>query len=30
MNSGGMVYLQCAGTWYRPQGTQYIVVDPPY
>jgi hypothetical protein len=27
---GGMVYQQCAGTWYQPQGTQYIVVNPPY
>jgi hypothetical protein len=27
---GGMVYQQCAGTWYQPQGTQFIVVNAPY
>lgn len=27
---GGMVYQQCGTTWYQPQGTQYIVVNPPY
>jgi len=27
---GGMVYQQCGGTWYQAQGTQYIVVNPPY
>jgi hypothetical protein len=27
---GGMVYQQCGGTWYQPQGSQYIVVNPPY
>jgi len=25
-----MVYQQCGGTWYQPQGSQYIVVNPPY
>ncbi|HMO45995.1 MAG TPA: hypothetical protein PKB14_08175 [Rubrivivax sp.] len=27
---GGMVYQQCGSSWYQPQGTQYIVVNPPY
>jgi hypothetical protein len=30
VNYGGMVYQQCGGTWYAPQGAQYIVVNPPY
>ena len=30
VNYGGMVYQQCGGTWYQPQGAQYIVVNPPY
>ena len=30
VNYGGMVYQQCGGTWYAPQGSQYIVVNPPY
>jgi hypothetical protein len=30
VNYGGMVYQQCGGTWYAPQGPQYIVVNPPY
>jgi hypothetical protein len=30
VNYGGMVYQQCGGTWYAPQGAQYIVVSPPY
>ena len=30
VNYGGMVYQQCGGTWYQPQGGQYIVVNPPY
>ena len=30
VNYGGMVYQQCGGTWYAPQGSQYIVVSPPY
>jgi hypothetical protein len=25
-----MVYQQCGGTWYAPQGSQYVVVNPPY
>jgi hypothetical protein len=27
---GGMIYQQCGGTWYQPQGTQFIVVNAPY
>jgi hypothetical protein len=30
VNYGGMVYQQCGGTWYAPQGSQFIVVSPPY
>jgi len=30
VNYGGMIYQQCGSTWYQPQGTQYIVVNPPY
>lgn len=30
VNYAGMIYQQCGGTWYQPQGTQYIVVNPPY
>lgn len=30
VNHGGVVYQQCGGTWYAPQGSQYIVVNPPY
>jgi hypothetical protein len=30
INYGGMIYQQCGSTWYQPQGTQYIVVNPPY
>lgn len=30
VNHGGMVYQQCGGTWYAPQGSQFIVVAPPY
>jgi hypothetical protein len=26
----GMVYQQCGATWYQPQGSQYVVVNPPY
>ena len=29
VNYGGMVYQQCGGTWYAPQGSQYVVVNPP-
>jgi hypothetical protein len=27
---GGMIYQQCGNTWYAPQGSQYVVVNPPY
>jgi len=30
VNYGGIVYQQCGSTWYAPQGTQYMVVNPPY
>ena len=30
VNYGGMVYQQCGGTWYAPQGSQFVVVNPPY
>ena len=30
VNYGGIVYQQCGGTWYQPQGAQYLVVAPPY
>ena len=30
VNYGGMIYQQCAGTWYQPQGSQFVVVNPPY
>ncbi|SOZ39906.1 hypothetical protein [Cupriavidus neocaledonicus] len=30
VNYGGMVYQQCGSTWYLPQGSQYVVVNPPY
>lgn len=30
VNYGGIVYQQCGTTWYQPQGTQYMVVNPPY
>jgi hypothetical protein len=30
MNYGGIVYQQCGGTWYQPQGSQFVVVNPPY
>ena len=30
VNYGGMVYQQCVSTWYQPQGSQYVVVNPPY
>jgi hypothetical protein len=29
LNYGGMVYQQCGGAWHQPQGTQFIVVNPP-
>ncbi|WER48629.1 hypothetical protein CupriaWKF_28080 [Cupriavidus sp. WKF15] len=30
VNYAGMVYQQCGTTWYQPQGSQYVVVNPPY
>jgi len=30
VNYGGIVYQQCGTTWYQPQGSQYVVVGPPY
>ena len=30
VNYGGVVYQQCGGTWYAPQGSQFVVVNPPY
>lgn len=27
---GGVYYQQCGASWYMPQGSQYIVVAPPY
>ena len=30
LNYGGMIYQQCGSTWYQPQGSQYVVINPPY
>ncbi|WP_341677380.1 hypothetical protein [Niveibacterium sp. SC-1] len=30
INYGGAIYQQCGSTWYMPQGSQYVVVNPPY
>ena len=30
VNYGGMVYQQCGSVWYQPQGSQFVVVNPPY
>ncbi len=30
VNYGGVVYQQCGSTWYQPQGSQYVVINPPY
>jgi len=30
VNYGGIIYQQCGGTWYAPQGPQFVVVAPPY
>ena len=30
VNYGGMIYQQCGNTWYQPQGSQYVVINPPY
>jgi hypothetical protein len=30
VNYGGIVYQQCGGVWYQPQGAQFVVVNAPY
>jgi hypothetical protein len=30
VNYGGVVYQQCGSTWYQPQGSQFVVINPPY
>jgi hypothetical protein len=30
VNYGGYIYQQCGSTWYQPQGSQYVVITPPY
>jgi len=30
VNYGGMIYQQCGSTWYQPQGSQFVVINPPY
>jgi hypothetical protein len=30
VNYQGQVYQQCGGTWYQPQGSQFVVVNAPY
>jgi hypothetical protein len=30
VNYGGLVYQQCGTVWYQPQGSQYVVINPPY
>ena len=30
VNYGGLIYQQCGSVWYQPQGTQYVVINPPY
>ena len=30
VNYGGMIYQQCGTVWYQPQGSQYVVINPPY
>lgn len=30
VNYGGMIYQQCGSAWYQPQGSQYVVINPPY
>jgi hypothetical protein len=30
VNYSGMIYQQCGGTWYAPQGSQFVVVNAPY
>jgi len=30
VNYGGIVYQQCGDIWYESQGSQFVVVNPPY
>jgi len=30
VNYGGMIYQQCGGTLYQPEGSQRVVINPPY
>jgi hypothetical protein len=30
VNYRGYIYQQCGSTWYQPQGSQYVVIAPPY
>jgi hypothetical protein len=30
VNYGGLIYQQCGSAWYQPQGSQYVVINPPY
>ena len=30
VNYGGVIYQQCCGTWYVAQGSEFVVVNPPY
>jgi hypothetical protein len=30
VNYSGMVYQQCGNDWYQQDGTQYVVINPPY
>jgi hypothetical protein len=30
VNYGGVIYQQCGSTWYQPQGSQFVVINPPY
>lgn len=30
VNYGGIIYQQCGTVWYQPQGSQYVVINPPY
>jgi hypothetical protein len=30
VNYGGLIYQQCGSTWYQPQGSQFVVINPPY
>jgi hypothetical protein len=30
VNYRGVIYQQCGSTWYQPQGSQFVVIAPPY